>query len=160
MRFTWLAVAVLVVAGAGPTAAAESNGSSEAQRSLLAAERAYSARSAAVGFADATAEVLADNAVKLVDKSPPVVGKAAVVALTRAGWPPAEAKPSLTWEPLAASTSADGTMGFTYGTYTFTVPAKDGSLRSSQGTFTTVWARRAGGGWQVLMDTGHAGLGP
>ncbi len=152
--------AFILAAGLFASSTAFAADAGNARDSLLQAERSYSARSAVVGFVDATAEVLAESAITITDKSPPIVGKTKMLAVTRDGWPTAEARPVMTWEPQDATVSADGTMGFTYGIYTLHVEDKDGMLKQSQGTFTTVWARKPNGPWRVLMDTGHNGLVP
>ncbi len=127
---------------------------------LMAVERAFSARSAAIGFTSALAEVLAEDAVVLQDGSPPVVGKDAVILSRAAGEPPPEAKAQLTWEPMSATVSALRDLGFTYGVYTFRFNGKDGKPRESQGTYATIWRRSDDGAWQVVLDTGTEGLGP
>lgn len=127
---------------------------------LLAAERAFSARSASIGFASAMAEVLADDAVVLQDGSPPIVGKDAVLASRLAGQPPPEAKARLIWEPLSAEVSALRDLGYTYGLYTFSYIGKDGKPAESRGTYATVWRRDVDGRWKVVLDTGTEGLFP
>jgi ketosteroid isomerase-like protein len=57
---------------------------------------------------------------------------------------------SLTWTPTRAEASADGTLGYTYGTY----EAKNAAA-SSRGMYTTVW-RRVNGQWKVVLDLGSA----
>jgi ketosteroid isomerase-like protein len=57
---------------------------------------------------------------------------------------------SLAWKPTHAEASADGTLGYTYGTY----EAKNGDA-SSHGMYTTVW-RRVNGQWKVVLDLGSA----
>jgi ketosteroid isomerase-like protein len=126
---------------------------------LIKAEQAFSKRSAEVGFITAMDEVLADEAVVLENNSRPIVGKAAVLKAHAAGWPPAEAKPVLTWEPLAATISAGGDLGFTYGLYAFASVAKDGTPRTARGSYTTIW-KKQNGAWKVLLDTGTQGLEP
>ena len=57
---------------------------------------------------------------------------------------------SLKWSPTRAEASADGTLGYTYGTY----EAKNGAA-SSRGMYTTVW-RRVNGQWKVVLDIGSS----
>ncbi|MBM3513540.1 MAG: nuclear transport factor 2 family protein [Alphaproteobacteria bacterium] len=127
---------------------------------LLAAERAFSARSATIGFVAAMAEVLADDAVILQDGSPPIVGKEAVIASRLAGELPPAAKARLTWEPMAAHVSALRDLGYTYGIYTFSYVAKDTTAKESKGTYATIWRRDVSGAWKVVLDTGTEGLEP
>ena len=127
---------------------------------LMAVERAFSARSAAIGFTAALSEVLAQDAVVLRDGSLPVVGKDAVILSRAADEPPPEAKAQLTWEPMSATVSALRDLGFTYGVYTFRFNGKDGTPRESRGTYATIWRRSDGGAWQVVLDTGTEGLAP
>ncbi|HWZ45042.1 MAG TPA: nuclear transport factor 2 family protein [Candidatus Saccharimonadales bacterium] len=55
---------------------------------------------------------------------------------------------SLTWTPTRVETSADGTLGYTYGNY----EAHYGST-VRHGLYVTVW-RKVGGQWKVALDLG------
>jgi ketosteroid isomerase-like protein len=60
---------------------------------------------------------------------------------------------SLTWEPLRAQGSADGTLGYTVGRYeSVTVLASDTTV--SQGLYVTIWRRQPDGSLRVVMDLG------
>lgn len=127
---------------------------------LVDAERAFSARSAEIGFTAALTEVIADDAVILQDGSPPIVGKDAVLVSRAAGELPPEAKAQLTWEPQKAEVSALRDLGYTYGLYTFSFIGKDGKPGQTQGTYATIWRRDIDGRWKVVLDTGTEGLTP
>lgn len=55
---------------------------------------------------------------------------------------------ALMWWPARTITSCDGTLAVSTGPWV-------GPGGKGQGTFTTVWARRADGGWQWLLDSGR-----
>lgn len=55
---------------------------------------------------------------------------------------------SLTWSPIHAEASRDGTLGYTFGEY----EAKSGTT-ISHGMYTTVW-RKIDGRWKVVLDLG------
>src|SRR6266849_8634881 len=57
---------------------------------------------------------------------------------------------SLSWTPIKAEASTDGTLGYTYGDY----EAKSGG-QTSHGIYTTTW-RRINGRWKVVLDLGSA----
>jgi ketosteroid isomerase-like protein len=60
----------------------------------------------------------------------------------------------LTWEPLRAQGSADGTLGYTVGSYESTVSGDSGSS-VAHGLYVTVWSRRPDGSLKVAMDLGN-----
>jgi ketosteroid isomerase-like protein len=57
---------------------------------------------------------------------------------------------TLTWKPVRAEASRDGTLGYTYGNY----EAKEG-VSISHGMYATVW-RRDNGYWKVVLDMGSS----
>jgi ketosteroid isomerase-like protein len=62
---------------------------------------------------------------------------------------------SLTWDPIRAHASADGTLGFTVGEYEVTSPGEDGQPAVSHGLYVSIWRRQADGSWKVMMDLGN-----
>ncbi|HEY2391293.1 MAG TPA: nuclear transport factor 2 family protein [Candidatus Angelobacter sp.] len=57
---------------------------------------------------------------------------------------------TLTWKPVRAEASRDGTLGYTYGDY----EAKE-DVSISHGMYATVW-RRDNGYWKVVLDMGSS----
>lgn len=59
---------------------------------------------------------------------------------------------SLTWAPDFADVSSSGDMGYTYGTYTYTVTDTTGQTSTHKGIFHTVWKRQKNGEWKFVWD--------
>ena len=62
---------------------------------------------------------------------------------------------SLTWEPVRAHASADGTLGFTVGSYESTSVGSDGESAVGHGLYVSIWRRQSDGSWKVMMDLGN-----
>jgi hypothetical protein len=61
---------------------------------------------------------------------------------------------TLTWEPVRAQGSDDGTLGYTVGRYTSTVVlAADTTV--SRGLYVSIWRRQPDGSLKVVMDLGN-----
>ncbi len=99
----------------------------------------------------AFASWFADNAVLLSNKQAPVLGKAAITALTT--WTPDQYQ--LTWKPDGARMSASHTSGFTWGSYQGDSKDNQGNPLVVTGRYVTVWGIDAHGQWKVLLDTSN-----
>jgi ketosteroid isomerase-like protein len=110
---------------------------------LLAADRGFSAAAATRPAANAIAAMLDDDVVMFIVPQPPLVrGKAQaqdLLAKAFAG-PPS----TLSWAPVRAGVSADGTQGFTYGFASRATPGKDPALSK----YVAYWVKRPEG-WRV-----------
>jgi ketosteroid isomerase-like protein len=58
----------------------------------------------------------------------------------------------LLWTPDFVEASDDGTLGYTYGRYTFSAIDPEGKPISSTGIFHTVWRRQPNGEWKYVWD--------
>lgn len=58
----------------------------------------------------------------------------------------------LLWTPDFVDASDDGTLGYTYGRYTFSAIDPEGKPISSTGIFHTVWRRQPNGEWKYVWD--------
>lgn len=63
----------------------------------------------------------------------------------------------ISWRPENASLSADGTLAYTTGSNSMTVPAADGKLTTIEGRYITVWRRGADGSWKCVIDIWNSG---
>lgn len=112
--------------------------------SLIESERAFAALSLARDTRTAFLSFLDDSAV--IFRPHPVNGREWI------GQRPA--RPSiLAWEPTFADCSADGDMGFTTGPWKLSTPSSPGEPVAF-GWFVSVWGRRPGAVWKVLLDVG------
>lgn len=62
----------------------------------------------------------------------------------------------LTWTPVGADMSASGDLGYTWGTYEFRSPDKDGKLTVDYGKYASIWKKQKDGSWKVVLDMGNA----
>lgn len=58
----------------------------------------------------------------------------------------------LAWTPDFVDVSDDGTLGYTYGPYTFEAYTQDGDTVKAEGLFHTVWKRQSDGSWRFVYD--------
>lgn len=59
---------------------------------------------------------------------------------------------SVTWKPDFVDVSKDGTLGYTYGKYVWTVKDSTGKPTDYKGVFHTVWKRQRDGSWKYVWD--------
>jgi ketosteroid isomerase-like protein len=110
---------------------------------LLAADRGFAAAAAGKPAADAVAAMLDDDVVMFIVPQPPLAkGRSDAVELLGKAF--AGDASSLSWAPVRAGVSADGTQGFTYGFATRTIAGKPPIL----GKYVTYWIKRPAG-WRV-----------
>lgn len=131
------ALALLLATPAARAQSAEANADA-----LLAADRAFAAAAAhAPTPADAVAAMF-DADVTMPGGPALTTGRDAVLALLRAA--PAWQSGIVSWHPIRAGVSADGTQGFTYGYLTVTV----GDPARRERKYLAYWVRRPEG-WRV-----------
>ena len=116
---------------------------STALDSLVAAERAFAARSVEKGVRDAFLEFLAADGVIFR----PLAANGRQVWESRA---PVTA--TLVWEPVFAEVSADGDLGYTTGPWE--LRPGDPQHPTGYGHFVSVWQKQADGSWRVAVDIG------
>ncbi|HET7457191.1 MAG TPA: DUF4440 domain-containing protein [Gemmatimonadaceae bacterium] len=122
------------------------NASLDASRDgLLAADRAHAAASA-VSLVNGFPAALADDAVLLYPNRPIVRGRAAAAALLASF--PGAADRTMTWRPVVADVSADGTRGYTIG-YGERGGAPVGSVEASHVKYLAFWKKGDDGDWRV-----------
>jgi ketosteroid isomerase-like protein len=56
------------------------------------------------------------------------------------------------WSPDFADVSEDGTLGYTYGKYTWSIPDSNGKISEFKGIFHTVWKKQNDGSWKYVWD--------
>ena len=118
----------------------------------MATDRAFSELSRQQGMNHAFEVYCDEQGVLLRPGRWPVEGKARIVSLLNERTDTAF---RLTWEPLFASVSVSGELGYTYGTYHLRI-VHSGEV--SEGTYVSVW-RKDRTGWKFVLDTGNEGLG-
>lgn len=124
---------------------------------LLAADKVFAALSVEKGQAAAFLAYIADDARLFGTGGEPVIGRKAAEAHYASDKfkNSASAKGTLDWKPAEAFSSADGTLGWTNGHWTFTsAPDDKGARATSHGHYLTIWRRDAKGVWKVEADMG------
>ncbi|MFT3795171.1 YybH family protein [Flavobacterium sp.] len=59
---------------------------------------------------------------------------------------------SVVWKPDFIDVSKDGTMGYTYGKYVWTIKDSTGKATDYKGVFHTVWKKQTDGSWKYVWD--------
>jgi ketosteroid isomerase-like protein len=62
--------------------------------------------------------------------------------------------PRLEWRPEMVELSGDGELGYTRGPWVWRGVGADGATAELAGVFNSVWRRRAGGDWRIVLDAG------
>ena len=58
----------------------------------------------------------------------------------------------VTWTPDFVDVSSDGTMGYTYGKYSWKMKDAEGKISEYNGIFHTVWKKQVNGSWRYVWD--------
>lgn len=125
---------------------------------LVAADRAFSEMSVAKGAHAAFLAYMAAD-VRLFDgEHPPLVGRKAVAEYYAdiEKNDPTYKNTRLEWTPVEAEASPDGMMGWTRGTWVWSVKHDDGTTAKATGYYVTGWRKQADGKWKFNYDIGGA----
>jgi ketosteroid isomerase-like protein len=122
---------------------------------LLQTDLAFSRLCEEKGAAAAFYEFLTPEATSLPPGEFPIKGREAI----RVHWS-AGPQGALTWKPATAQVARSGELGYTWGTYEFSVSGPDGRPQISYGKYVTIWKKQADGSWKVLLDTGNSSPPP
>ncbi len=141
MKKTALLAAALALAATVSVADAQRVDLKAARESLLAADRAHGAASGS-GLVEGFTGALADSVVFLPPRSAVITGREAVRGYL-SGTP---LFTRLSWEPVRADVSADGTVGYTLGLGSGAL--QDGTTMHAR--LISVWRREADGAWKVV----------
>lgn len=148
MRFASfvLAIAVTVSAQAAP------------KDDILAADKAFAAMSISQGEHKAFLAYMTDDVHLFQGAHPPLIGKAPVEAFFAAE---EKADPDgkyerLEWTPLEAEASPDGMLGYTRGTWIFSLNKPDSPVKKLSGYYVTEWRRQPDGTYKFCLDIGGA----
>jgi ketosteroid isomerase-like protein len=124
----------------------EAKANHEARDELLKADQTMSALSSRSGMGTAFAQMYDVDAVSLRNGTLPLRGRDAIVASTMR----CAAACAQTWEPQSAE--ADGNLGYTWGTYTWTHTTPGEPVQTVTGSYVSVWKRDASG-WHVTLTS-------
>ena len=146
-----LALAAVLGSACGPGPAADRPaGGAAFELELLAADRAFDAATQAEGSAGWIRFFDPEGAM-IQPSQGEIRGleaiRGAVASLDEPGF-------TLTWEPLRAQGSDDGTLGYTVGRYESRTSLA-GDTTVSRGVYVSVWRRQPDGSLKVVMDLGN-----
>jgi hypothetical protein len=134
---------VFCLLASAPLQAQESRG--DALASLVAAERAFAARTRANGLRDGFLAFLADSSIIL--RPAPTLARPVYEGVS------ATAPALLLWEPIFADVAADGLLGYTTGPSEYR-PGGPNDTTVIYGHFVSLWRRPRSGPWKVELDVG------
>ena len=113
-------------------------------------EKAFAEMAQKEGIPKAFLTYAADDAV-ILRNNHLIKGKEALQTFYSQQPNPTE-KVSLTWKPDFVDVSSSGDLGYTYGSYQYSVTDSLGNTNTSQGIFHTVWRRQPDGSWRFVWD--------
>ncbi len=145
--------ALVTLGSSGPSLAASSQ--SKDEKSLMELDKAWSKASVAKDV-DGVVSYYANEASMFTPNQPIAKGKAAI----KKAWTELMNSPgySLSWEPTTASASKGGDLGYTTGTYQFSMIGPDGKPIADKGKYVAVWKKDASGKWKVVADIFNSDL--
>jgi ketosteroid isomerase-like protein len=122
------------------------------KRELIAADSLFSELSVKKGMIAAFTEYMAPDGAILRNNSLPTKG---IDGLNKYYEGKSDTSFILSWKPEFESISDDGTLGYTYGIWTYTLKS---SGEKSYGMYATVWKKQDDGSWKFVLDLGTDGL--
>ena len=127
----------------------------DVQAELVRTDQAWSAAASEGKDVERVVSYWADDATIVPDGAAVIAGKDAIRAYVAGAF----AIPGfhIGWTTEQASVSRDGTMGYTTGVSTMTVPGADGQLVTSSARGVAIWRRDADGKWKCVYDAWNSG---
>lgn len=122
----------------------------DALDAMVAADRAFSDSSEALGMKKAFLGFVADDAVLLRPGYMPIVEGDVIKFLTSQE----DTSFVMTWTPKGGQLARSNDLGYTYGVYEIKLKAKDTVLN---GTYVSIWQKQKNGEWKFVLDTGNQG---
>ena len=119
---------------------------------LMAADSLFSELSVEKGMIAAFLEFISPDGVILRDNSLPTEGREALIKYYEGK---SDTSFILSWKPQFETISDDGTLGYTYGIWTYTIKS---SGEKSYGMYATMWKRQDDRKWKFVLDLGTDGL--
>ena len=120
---------------------------------LMNIDSKWSLTSLEKGYHKSRLDFAADNAIDLLDKEMPLIGKDEIIKYT-ATHP--DSSFSIQWNPLRAEVAASGDLGCTFGGWMMKTKTEKGKDTTMYGDYITVWQKQSDGSWKYIMDGGTA----
>jgi ketosteroid isomerase-like protein len=145
---------VLAAAAALPLAACGGHGDQSAEKARLMQTSRDWSRAAEAGNVDAILNYWSDDALVISPGEPPLRGKAALrTYLERSMKTPGF---RIRWEPLEASLSADGSMGYLVERTEMSMTGPDGRPVRQSFRGVTIWRKQPDGSWKNVVDISNS----
>ena len=154
MTFRILAGAALILLVAGCSRNIDTQADKDR---LIATDREFSAMSVEKGTVAAFMYYAADSAVMYRNRSMPVSGKDAIRAQLEQE---AAVGGTLSWEPTFARISESADLGYTLGSWKYSLVDSLGIEQAATGYYVTIWEKTPEGNWQWIFDSGVSGPPP
>lgn len=122
-------------------------------RSVMQADRAFSALSAEKGFAVAFSEYATNRALLLPENGAPLRSKATIEQSLKS----MPARDTLSWTPQGAD--ASGKLGYSWGVYILTGATQGARATAAYGKYLSVWKQRSGD-WKLAAMMINQSPGP
>lgn len=149
MMKTRLMIGTLLMVATGIANAADAPMAAKEGKAEAALKAVDREASKATTNLEATMAFYADDAQFFVPNAPVANGKEAI----RKMWTGMIAIPgyALSWQPQVAFVAKSGDLGYTTGTYSFTLSGADGKPVTDKGKYVVVW-KKIGGKWKNTAD--------
>ena|SRR2546428_10847385 len=102
-----------------------------------------------VGFLAANGTILPPNSSKLTGNE--AIRKWMTDMIANPGF-------AINWQTATVEVSSSGDLGYTLGSYNFTMNDAQGKPTTDKGKYVTVWKKQAGGKWKVVADIFNSDL--
>jgi len=132
------------------------SGNKDLEQKLMQTDRDFSEMSKSVGMIKSFLFYAADDAVFLRKDHRPIEG----IKNIKSYYNFPDTGFTITWEPVFASVSESGDLGYTYGIATYYSKDENGNPETGYGTYVTIWKKQNDGSWKYVLDTGNSGLEP
>ena len=122
------------------------------QKILINVDKSWSDSAQRKGYYKSRLDFAADNAIDLLDKEMPLIGKMAISEFV-ASHP--DSSFTIQWKALKAVVSASGDLGCTFGSWTLKTKTKSGADTTLYGDYMTVWQKQMDNSWKYILDGGN-----
>lgn len=109
------------------------------------------------GWGQAFIDFADDNSTLLRQGQFPIIGRADILKLFKGK--ESNVLP-IKWNPIKAEVSDDGSLGYTWGNWTYTVKDKNGKENITYGNYVTIWKKQPDGKWKFILDGGNTTPAP
>lgn len=122
------------------------------QNVLINIDKSWSDSAQIKGFNKSRLDFAADNAINMLDKGMPLIGKNAISDFASSR---SDSLFSIQWKALKAEVSDLGDMGYTFGSWELKTKTSKGNDTIIYGDYLTVWKKQLDNSWKYVIDGGN-----